>query len=141
VKDKDDEHQEVLSMLFRLRCCLAAILAFTIAGCSESGMKISEPVSPAKSEAIQNYMKDNFGNPGYETSWYGNITGISVQGDTVVVNTNLAMADSRAQGICSAVSGYVFSNENRNRGMENIQVVGTNGAILIHRQGLAGRCL
>lgn len=93
-----------------------------------------------KAKAIQKYLADNFGMPGYKTSWYDSIKGIMVQGNTVIAQTNLAAAGVTASGVCSAVSGYVFSNENRGLGLENVEVRGTKGTALIKRLGVWGKC-
>ena len=123
----------------RLSYSLVALLVLTITSCAGSSTT-TEPENPEQTEAVRKYMSENFGYPGAETSWYGSITGVSVRGSTVVVNTSLAAADTQAQGICSGASGYVFSNQNRSLGIENVQVVGANGAVLIHRRGVTGRC-
>jgi hypothetical protein len=115
-----------------------ALLILMLAGCGGSSPNTAE--NPGQSEAIRTYMKDNFGYPGSETSWYGSMTGISVRGNTVVINSTLSAPDARAQGLCSGASGYVFSNQNRSLGIENVQILGANGAILIDRRGVTGRC-
>lgn len=94
----------------------------------------------AKAKAIQKYLSDNFGVPGYNTSWYDSIKGIIVQGSTVIAETTLVAVDAKASGICSGVSGYVFSNENRGLGLQNVEVRGSKGAVLIKRIGLRGKC-
>jgi hypothetical protein len=93
-----------------------------------------------KAKAIQKYLADNFGMPGYKTSWFDSIKGILVQGHTVVAETNLPGANAKASGVCSGVSGYVFANENRGLGLENVEVRGPKGAVLIKRVGLRGKC-
>lgn len=100
----------------------------------------SEAENPRQTEALRTYMKENFGLPGFETSWYGSITSASVRGTTAVLSTNLTAGDTRAQGVCSGASGYIFSNQNRGLGIASVRVVGANGADLIHRRGINGRC-
>jgi hypothetical protein len=116
-----------------------ALLVLTIAGCTGSGPTTGAE-NLGQTEAIGKYLKENFGYPGFETSWYGSITGVSVRANTVVVNTNLSSADARAQSVCEAASGYIFSHENRSLGIESVQVIGANGAVLIYRRGVTGRC-
>ena len=93
-----------------------------------------------KAKAIQKYLSDNFGVPGYKTTWYDSIKGITVQGNTVIVDTNLTAVNAKASGVCSGVSGYVFSNENRGLGLQNIEVRGPKSAVLIKRLGVRGKC-
>ena len=97
-----------------------------------------------QSEAIRKYMKENFGYPGMETSWYPHIVSISVQGKKVVANTKINRQGSAgkeaAKGICGALSGYVFSKENLALGIEHVQVLGTDGGVVVSRQGFSDRC-
>ncbi len=68
-----------------------------------------------QAEAIRAHMKENFGYPGLETSWYASIVSLSVEGESVVVTTKLSKATTAkeyAKGICQAVSGCIFSNQN-----------------------------
>ena len=108
-------------------------------GCSFDRRGATEPESPAAAKAIQDYLTD-FGVPGTETSWYNNIIGVSVRGNTVEVRTNLASNNQKAGDICAAVSGFVFSNQNRSYGLSNVQVLGQSGQIFINRRGVSARC-
>ena len=49
-------------------------------------------------------------------------------------------AKEYAKGICQAVSGYIFSNQNRSMGIEHIQVIGPTGIVVVSRRGLDDRC-
>jgi CBS domain-containing protein len=60
---------------------------------------------------IQRSLAENFGVPGYETSWHPNIRSVTVQGDTLTVRTDLDARGSEASGICSGASNYVISND------------------------------
>jgi hypothetical protein len=90
-------------------------------------------------QALATYLEQNFGMPGYETSWYGSILRVEIAGDTAIAHTNLAVAGEPASGICGAVSGYVFSNQNRALGISNVRVIGTQGP-LIQRSGVRDSC-
>jgi hypothetical protein len=99
-----------------------------------------ESERPEVAKKIQHYLADNFGMKGYKTSWYDNILRLSVRGATVIVKTNLSLKEEKAGRICGAVSGFVFSNENRSLGLENVQVYSSDGQILINRRGLGESC-
>jgi len=118
------------------------IVAFGI--CERAGQAFigisQEAENPDLAKRIEKYLANNFGMRGYETSWYYNIIGVSVRGNTVSVKTNLASDESKASNICGAVSGFVFSNENRYLGLTNVQIYGKDGQVLINRRGLGERC-
>lgn len=56
---------------------------------------------PALAEMHQ-YLFDNFGTPGYATPWWVHIKSLAIEGDTVIVITDLTAHDENAKGICSA---------------------------------------
>ncbi len=128
------------------RCFLNWLAIFFIlanpvlmSGCSSS-TDMAEAENPAVAREIEKYLADDFGMPGYQTSWYRNIIGVSVRGSTVDVVTNLAAKGQQAENICGAVSGFVFSNQNRPLGLNNVRVIGQNGQVLINRRGVSERC-
>src|SRR5262249_50426599 len=94
----------------------------------------------AKAKAIEQYLMETFGAPGFKTPWYDSIKGISVQGNTVIASTNLVTGDAKASGVCFGVSDSAFSNQNRTLGLENVEVRGVNGTVLMRRIGLRGKC-
>lgn len=94
----------------------------------------------AQAHSIHKYLATNFGIPELMTSWYPNILGVSIKGDTVIVQTSLSSADEKAGHICGGTSGYVFSNENSSSGLQNVQIVGVNGDVLIDRRGIGDTC-
>jgi hypothetical protein len=104
----------------------------------------AETENKQQSEALRKYMKENFGYAGMETSWYRQIISLSVQGKRAVVSTRInrkgGAGKEAAKGICSAVSGYVFANQNRGLGIEHIQVLGTDGGVVVSRLRLGDRC-
>ena len=63
-----------------------------------------------------------------------------LQGNTVIANTNLLTGDAQASGVCFGLPGYVFSNQNRSLGLENVEVRGIKGNALMRRTGLRGKC-
>jgi hypothetical protein len=119
-----------------------AVIAFGAFECaSQTFVNVQEESErPEVARKIQKYLADNFGMEGYKTSWYDNIAGVSVRGDTVKVRTDLSSKEEKASRICGAVSGFVFSNGNRSLGLTNVQVYGSDGQILINRRGLGERC-
>ena len=127
--------QTILTPLLVVSLLFGLVL---ISACANSGDD-GGAENPALAKKIETYLTD-FGMPGTETSWYKNIIGISVRGNTVQVKTNLSSNDRKAGDICAAVSGYVFSNQNRSDGLNTVQVLGQSGQILINRSGVSGRC-
>ena len=93
-----------------------------------------------KSRALRHYLKTNFGVPGYETSWYDNILKVRVVGDTAEIVTNLLRGNTKVSDICSAVSGYVYSNPNRTLGLTQVRLVDQEGRVLIHRRSVGDSC-
>jgi hypothetical protein len=70
------------------------------------------------------------------------VQGFNVKGQTVTVITNLTRgpADIRdAQELCHNLGGFVWANENRRFGLQNIKVTGANGELLASRTGLSGK--
>ena len=122
------------------------ILALVVCvSCVESTRKsVPADNKPAEnttqSKAIETYLSENFGIPGATTSWYGNIKGVSVTGDTVSIMTNLSQDYKKAADICGAVSSYVFAKSNRQLGLNRIQIYGDNKQLLIDRDGLSAAC-
>ena len=103
-------------------------------------MPATQTQDDAKAKAIEAYLRENFGAPGFKTTWYDSIKGVSVQGNSVVANTNLLTGDGKASGVCFGVSGYVFSDQNRSLGLETVEVRGIDGTALMRRIGLRGKC-
>ena len=123
---------------------IGVVLASLTTSPSASAFAAAETENRQQSEAIRKYMKENFGHPGMETSWYSNIVSITVQGRTVAVSTKInrqgGAKKEAAMGICGAVSGYVFSNGNRDLGIEHIQILGTDRGVVVSRRGLTDPC-
>jgi hypothetical protein len=91
-----------LTITFAVSALMACILSFV--GCTETtgNNNSSENRNPTETKnqtptraeivpenttmakAIEQHLADNFGRPGFKTSWYDSIKGISVQGDTVL---------------------------------------------------------
>jgi len=70
------------------------------------------------------------------------VQGFDVKGQTVTVITDLTRAsvDLRdAREICRNLGGFVWANENRHFGLQNIKVTGANGELLSSRTGLSGK--
>lgn len=88
---------------------------------------------------VKTYLDEDFGVPGYETTWHRHILRIEVDGPTVVAHTDLEGSVFAARNICSALSSFVFSNENSSLRLENVRVVNESG-VLIDRTGLADKC-
>ena len=94
----------------------------------------------ATSNTIKSYLADNFGIPELKASWYDNITGVTVIGDTVSVKTNLTSYTEKSSHICAGVSFFVFSNKNNSLGLHTIKVYSQSGGLLINRSGISEKC-
>ena len=90
--------------------------------------------TPSKSDdsarqALSKHMTEGFGMPGYETTWYGNIVTVQIEGRAAVAHTDLDRPDQKARNICSAVSGFVFSNNNRRLGLSSARCWEQRGGV------------
>lgn len=97
------------------------------------------PDSPVIAK-LKTYLLDNFGNPGFKTSWYDNMLRFSVQGDTLHVVTDLPARDPKLKGICGGVSGFVYGAENRDLGLKQVKLLGAGDKLLLHRKSVADKC-
>lgn len=100
----------------------------------------SETPDPPTIAKLKAYLLENFGNPGFKTSWYDNMLRFSVQGDTLQIVTDLLARDPKLKGICGGVSGFVYAAENRDLGLKQVKVVGAGDKLLLHRKSLADKC-
>jgi hypothetical protein len=123
-------------LCIRRSLCLSFIVALTLAACSPSP---APTANQALADEIQRNLAENFGAPGYATSWYPHIRSVTVQGDTLVVDTDLAARGSDASGVCSGASNYVFSNV-ADPSLKALEVRGSDGAVLIRRQQVSDSC-
>lgn len=131
----------------RVALIVALVSIFVFFGCADTNSSSETPTrtetqteNPAAARQIKTYLDENFGIPGYKTSWYDNIVGIAVSGNTVSVKTNLPSKSEKAKDICGGVSSFVFSNENRSLGLNIVQVLSQSGSILINRRGIGEQC-
>jgi hypothetical protein len=70
------------------------------------------------------------------------VQGFRVKSRTVVVSTNLTggAADiNEARELCHDLGAFIWANENRHFGLENINIVGATGRVLSTRIGQAGK--
>lgn len=101
------------------------------------------PASPTTADVLRDYLRQNFGMPGFETSWYRNIKDVRIDGRTVTVSTDLfpdTEGKRLASPICSGVSGFVYANDSKNYGLSAVDVRGQSNQPLIYRSDLGGRC-
>ncbi len=114
---------------------------------SQSSTQSSEEQEkPEIAKRVRKYLDDNFTEKsgGYVPTWYKNIIEVSVRGKTVIAKTDLSSTlenDLAARGVCIGVSGFVFGNENRSLGLNNVQVHGRDGQVLINRKGIGEQCV
>jgi hypothetical protein len=69
---------------------------------------------------------------------------------TLIVQTTLTKAShslldhapgsTDSQELCSEMGGFVWANENRHFGLQNIEIIGVQGEVLSSRTGLPERC-
>jgi len=90
--------------------------------------------------ALSTYVTESFGMPGYETTWYRNIVKVEIEGRTAVAQTDLNRSDQKAKDVCIALSGFVFSNDNKKFGLTSVRVMGSGGQVLVDRRGVTKRC-
>lgn len=78
------------------------------------------------------------------------IRGFSVKGKTVTALTNLTrdsvsildhdrLSTNDAQALCQSLGGFVWANQNRHFGLEDIKITGANGELLSSRFGITGK--
>lgn len=99
--------------------------------------------SSSRDQVVTDYLKRNFGMPGYETSWFTLIREVQTQGDTVTVRTDIypdAEGKQFARAICSAVSGLIYAKGEENLGLRQIVVRAKDGRVLIQRADVADKC-
>lgn len=134
-------------LVVSLMACGKATTTSTSTSGPTSTPPTSTPVPTAKSqdvaklETLKKDLTENFGTPGYKTSWYDNIIDVLIQGDTVIAKTNLTSGSKQgASNICSAISGFVYAKPNSNLGLDKVQVHGLNGELLVNRQSVSASC-
>ena len=94
-------------------------------------------------EQIRQYLYENFGVPGYKTSWYDSIGDVNVIGNVVTAKTPLSAgpeSDARASQVCQALSGFVYANPNKNLGLRSVKVLAKDGTALIVRSDVSDPC-
>lgn len=100
----------------------------------------SQAENRARANEIKSYLAEGFGTPPIKASWYDDISGITVDGQTVFVQTKLSQTNAKAENICSGVSSFVFSNEGRKQQLDSVQVLSQSGNSLIYRKGINNKC-
>ena len=114
---------------------------------SQSSTQSSEEQEkPEIAKRVGKYLDDNFTEKsgGFVPTWYKNIIGVSVRGKTVIAKTDLSSTlenDHAAEGVCKGVSWFVFGIENRSLDLNNVQVHGRDGQVLINRKGIGEQCV
>ena len=70
------------------------------------------------------------------------VQGFNVKGQTVTVITNLTRDPvdiNDAQELCHNLGAFVWANDNRHFGLQDIRVTGADGELLSYRTGLSGK--
>lgn len=95
----------------------------------------------AATEAVRQYLEENFGAPGFETPWWQHITGVSIESGVVVMATDLTEVGEDATGICAAASGFIFLGQGDPQyGLTGVEVRGEGGQSLVLRTDVAQPC-
>jgi hypothetical protein len=118
---------------------IAAVLlgiALVLSGCSPAPS--STAAASALASDIQRKLAENFGGPG-DASWYADIKGVSVEGSTLVVLTDLTSRSDAAAGVCRGASNYVFAND-ADPSLKALEVRGPEGLVLIRRAAVGDHC-
>lgn len=90
-------------------------------------------------DQLRTHLRENFGKPGYATSWYPAIKEVWVIGDRVVANTTALPGSYDARSICGALSGFVY-DRTMSHGLRQVEVRGDGNVLLVHRSGASDRC-
>lgn len=97
------------------------------------------PLDQRRAATVKKYLDDNFGAYG-AASWYAYIRTVSVSGKRVIVRASLDVGGDRAAAICGAVSGLIFSANNKS-GLDTVEVANSDGSrTLLVRRGISGKC-
>jgi hypothetical protein len=65
--------------------------------------------TPAEME-LKRGLYENFGVPGWETSWYPHIKDVKITNDAVIVTSDLPRGNSTLKGICAGLSSFIYAN-------------------------------
>ena len=92
----------------------------------------------AESEAkkLETYIRDNFGIPGNQTSWFKSIKAIRIDGATAIAEVSTA---STAGSVCGALSGYVY-DRTRSHQLHSVRIEDAKKRVLIDRRTIAEKC-
>lgn len=129
------DYQRSHPVVFVLRrFVVIALMAAVSAGAAQA---TSSPIN-----AIRQDFKVNFCMPGYAVSWCKYVKRLDIKGTTLTARTTLrypVQASQAASKICSALSGYVFTNTG-SYGLKSVRVTTLSGRNLIWRPNLAAPC-
>jgi hypothetical protein len=87
-----------------------------------------------RTKELRDYLKENFGIPGYAASWYKAVKDVRVEGDIAV-----AQVTGQGPAVCAGLSGFIY-DRTRKHGLKSVKVVGSDGKVLIDRKTVAQPC-
>jgi hypothetical protein len=96
------------------------------------------PENVKATREMKRYMVVNFGYQ--KIAWYDAIRSLSIQGDTVIVTTDLEEGQPLVQSVCGRISMYVYAPENPFPEVAKIKIFGRDNKVLIYRQKLYDDC-
>ena len=85
---------------------------------------------------IQSYLRENFGMPGYETTWYKSIKSVSIDGVNVVAQINTTV---HASNVCSGISGFVY-DRTKSHQLQGVVIEDLAKQVLVRRRSVADPC-
>lgn len=92
--------------------------------------------SDARVKEIRTYLRENFGMPGYETTWYKAIKSVRIDADTVVAQVS---PTNHASNVCGGISGFVY-DRTRSHQLRAVRIEDSKNQVIIHRRSVADPC-
>jgi hypothetical protein len=132
-------------LTFRLGEDKASAITITVAFVPDAaqpnpGTSLAPTPDSAVIDALGTYLTENFGSPGYETSWWSHIKAWTVEGDTVVITTDLTTHGEDVGNICSAASGFAFFDEGSAVREGAVLIRAEDGTVIWQRSDVSDPC-
>lgn len=105
---------------------------------SVAGKAAGDDENVQATREMKRYMVVNFGYQ--KIPWYEAIRSLSIQGDTVIVTTDLEEGEPLVQSVCGRISMYVYAPENPFPEVVKVKIFGRDSKVLVYRQKLFDDC-